>query len=313
MYCPKCGTEQTGGGKFCHKCGYKFANENGEQSNTDIKEIHNNMGNNTISNQKNNSKLKDKKVLLGIIIAGSIVIAASFLILLYGYTIKKHISNPKPTISKENQGIEDKLRSAIDLNLEAMEEEDLDKYMSTISIPSDEISSTEETLKKYFRNYDLKYAIEDFQVLTTDNDDAQVQVVQTTKKIQGLDFRDNRVTAIHHLKLINGQWKIFKTDTKNIEYINEQSNAQAQQGPTKNASLNQEQAVAIMQKIMPNGSFWYDHDETKGGVEYYVIRQVGKGTGTSPTVGWFYVGKKDGVAFKCNLADNTLIEIDTNK
>lgn len=78
------------------------------------------------------------------------------------------------------------------------------------------------------------------------------------------------------------------------------------------SSITEEQAVAIMQKIIPNGNFQYDNTASKDGVEYYVIRQVGKGAGTTLTVGWFYVSKKDGFAFKYNLADSTLAEIQEN-
>jgi hypothetical protein len=317
MYCPKCGTEQKAESKFCQKCGYNIANHSENNRSFNYGGVNDGANEHIINDKKQSSQVRNKRILCGSLILSSIVIA--IFLFLYKDNIKDYFFASKPAISnkdnkeeklkkeqpKEGQSKEEQLKEAININLNTLEQEDLKGYMATLIIPSDQTSQTKETYKKIFEDYDLKYTIENIKVLTTDNEDAQVEVVQLTKKLQGIDFADNRITAIHHLKQNNGQWKIFHTDLKNIEYIKENT-------VVNTTLITKEKALAIMQNIIPVGNFEYDHDDSKDGAQYYVIRQIGSGAGTIPTVGWFYVDKKDGTAFEWNLAENTLMPVSIN-
>lgn len=316
MYCLKCGAEQKTESKFCHKCGYNITNKSENNRSFNYGGANDGPSNHIVNDKEQSSQLRNKRILYGSLILISVLIAT--FLFLFKDNIKEYFFDSKPVISyKENKdnndNKEEQLKKTINLNLTTLEAEDLERHLATLIVPSDQISQTKETFKRLFEEFDLKYTIESIKVLTTDNEDAQVEVVQLTKKVQGLDFADNRVTAIHHLKQNNGQWKIFKTDAINIEYINENIKADTKETIKESVIfITKEQALAVMQNIIPSGSFEYESDDSKDGVDYYVIRQFGTGSGTIPTVGWFYVAKKDGTAFEWNLAEDTLMPISIN-
>lgn len=269
MYCPKCGAEQTNEGKFCYKCGSKIIRENEAEANINNNEIYTYVDDQNISSNKNDSKIKYKKSLIySIIVLVSVVILGTS-IFIYKYTISKDASSQNPLFSDSKESIEEQLKSVIKLNLKANQDENLDQYLSTVIIPDEQISQTEEAMTKLFNDYDLQYIIDDIKVLTTDNDDAQVQVVQTTKKLKGGAFRDNKVTVVHHLKKSKGQWKIFKSDTKNIEYFVEDelkvvinSNAQALQEENLDKYLSTmiltDEQTSQIKETMPKLFQYYD-------------------------------------------------------
>lgn len=109
----------------------------------------------------------------------------------------------------------------------------------------------------------------------------------------------------------NNNHKDISTSTPSKEVTNKLKNESNTN--TKQSDISKEKIIDIMKKANLNGSFEYDHDETKNGVDYYVIRQFGKGqNGATPTVGWFYLNKKTEEVFKYDLANNILVSIDAS-
>jgi hypothetical protein len=105
-------------------------------------------------------------------------------------------------------------------NLEAMEREDIKAYMATIHEASPGYALTEQVTAKAFDLYDLKYTVDELEVIEESKGEAKVKFMMTTKKIRGPEFRDNRIKGVHILKKSKGKWKIFKTVPDNIEYFN---------------------------------------------------------------------------------------------
>lgn len=121
---------------------------------------------------------------------------------------------------KEKAAIEELVKN----NAALFVKEDLVGYIATLDPESPEIADTKAMMAELFSKYDLKINIESVRVLKVNEDKADVEVDQVTEKVTGGDFRNNRVKIVHHLKKINGAWKIYGSDTIRIEYFDQSVN-----------------------------------------------------------------------------------------
>ena len=105
-------------------------------------------------------------------------------------------------------------------NIEAAEQEDIETYMTTIDKNSPSREQNRMLMEWIFDSYDLNYVIEEYEIVSIADDTARVKIIQTTTKVAGADFKDNRLTGVHILKKTEGQWKFFEIEINNIEYLN---------------------------------------------------------------------------------------------
>jgi hypothetical protein len=105
-------------------------------------------------------------------------------------------------------------------NINALNNEDLEGAMRTISPESASYDATREMTTQLFRDYDIKYTLESYKVLSITPEQAKVEIVQVTRNQNDMPFNDNRMTAIHELRPYQGQWKIYNTTIENIDYLN---------------------------------------------------------------------------------------------
>lgn len=130
---------------------------------------------------------------------------------------------------EESVSEEDKLKEEItDLlhdNLRALEEEDIEKYMSMIYKSADETlyNQTKEVLQISFEGFDLSYEITDIEFLSVSGQAIRARVSQTTKLVKGdrLNFQDNEMIMVHTFRQQDGQWKFYNSVTEDIRYLNE--------------------------------------------------------------------------------------------
>lgn len=114
---------------------------------------------------------------------------------------------------------EDAIKKVVQDNITAMNEENLDKYMATIDMNSSVAENTRDMLKNLFSVYDLKSEIQDIKVKNLTDTTADVECVQITKKINGPEFMNNKISILHHMKKINGEWKFSTSEVLNTEAI----------------------------------------------------------------------------------------------
>jgi len=105
-------------------------------------------------------------------------------------------------------------------NLKYAEEENLDGYLGTLLLTSENRDFTAEQAKSLFENEELDYKLISFKILELKDDTAEVKVIQTTKsKNQPSEsFRDSKVTSIHSMKRVEGFWKLSGTNVQKAEY-----------------------------------------------------------------------------------------------
>lgn len=118
--------------------------------------------------------------------------------------------------SKNDSAIEQLLRT----NVQCAQSEDRAGYMATIAPDSPIRGVTEKMLVQVFEMYDLRYDIESIEVLSNDGSKAAVRVVQTTRKLSGPAFRDNRVRMTSELHKIDGDWRLYNSKVEKIDYLN---------------------------------------------------------------------------------------------
>jgi len=121
----------------------------------------------------------------------------------------------------EDNDFEAAVRAALEENVRASEEEDLEAYMAGIhpDTPQELYDQTESLMVTIFENYDLEYSIEIGAITLMENGDARVEFVLTTTKLRGPEFRDNEVTGIFYLRLDDGMWKFVNQEITNIRYL----------------------------------------------------------------------------------------------
>lgn len=107
----------------------------------------------------------------------------------------------------------------VNANVDFMNQEDFDGVMSTIHPQSPSYEMTEKLVKKIFLVYDLNYKIEKLKVLEKNDNEAKVEFVQITTKLKGPDFKNNKTTGVHTLKMDDGSWKIFSTEVQDLEFL----------------------------------------------------------------------------------------------
>ena len=124
-----------------------------------------------------------------------------------------------PGCSREAETPNDPV-AVVQENIKAMNNEDLDKAMAMIDEQSASYDQTKQMAKKIFELYDLKYELDSLRVITQNDDEARVGCIQTTTKVRGPAFRDNRIDFVHTLRKVEGVWKIYNSKVVKIDYLN---------------------------------------------------------------------------------------------
>lgn len=101
-------------------------------------------------------------------------------------------------------------------NFKAMDEENISKYMKTVTGPRAGIADT--LLKELFRDYDVSYTVEDIKLLSVVDEIAQVKTVVVAKDEGGpKKYRDNRMVFLHKLRKEHGKWLISFSEVLEME------------------------------------------------------------------------------------------------
>jgi len=111
------------------------------------------------------------------------------------------------------------LIAVIKENIAATEAKDKDRVLKTIHKDCPQRRSTIQGMDYVFANFDMKFDLEQIEVLEVTGEDAKVYYMQTTKAVRGAGFAPTRASGIHLMKKEDGKWKIFKTEYLTNEEI----------------------------------------------------------------------------------------------
>jgi hypothetical protein len=130
------------------------------------------------------------------------------------------LGNPIKDLLAGQGSADAKILAVIQENVDAMNAEDIQRYMATIHPGSPSYQTTEQSLPQIFEYFDLKATVTDLAIVSRTSTEIQVSFTLTTVKLQGPAFRDNRIKGIFFLRQDNGQWKIYNQTIQNVEYLN---------------------------------------------------------------------------------------------
>lgn len=113
---------------------------------------------------------------------------------------------------EENAVPEDEeLFAVLEVNLEALTENDLDAYMATIHSESPLYDTTRTTIDQ-LSVYTLDMELFDLVVEEKSEEEATISYKQTTMKVDGPDFMNNETHGVHVLRPDDGTWKIYSSE-----------------------------------------------------------------------------------------------------
>ncbi|MBP0028470.1 hypothetical protein [Roseofilum sp. Guam] len=114
-----------------------------------------------------------------------------------------------------------KIQALLDENLNAINAENVERYMNTMHPDSPQWEITEQTVLYSIDLMDLRYEVNDWEIVEITGDKAQIMATQTTTKIGGdAQFRDNQLIILHTLKKYKGEWKFWTSEIQSIEFLN---------------------------------------------------------------------------------------------
>jgi hypothetical protein len=107
--------------------------------------------------------------------------------------------------------------SAVQENLRAMEQKNVEAVMATVHPQAAAYASTREMAQMMFEQVEVKYGLSDLKLVAATADEAKVSFKQSMEKTGGTgQFMDNIVHGLHILRLDHGKWKIHRTQALSV-------------------------------------------------------------------------------------------------
>ena len=107
----------------------------------------------------------------------------------------------------------------IEKNLQAAEREDFDAWLKTYHEKSRSCKARGSEMLECFRVYDMKYSLEQAEVLDRSDEEAKVLFIQINRTVSGPDNNDKKITGVHIMRKSYGKWKIYDTEIKKIQEL----------------------------------------------------------------------------------------------
>ncbi|WP_245762696.1 DUF2628 domain-containing protein [Psychrobacillus psychrotolerans] len=122
-----------------------------------------------------------------------------------------------------DSNIESEIIQVLEGNILALENENMDEYMSKVYTHAEQTTFAEikKMLSDIFEDFDLAYELRDFEFLSISEQEVKVRVTQITTLVEGENFRDNESIFIHTLKPQKEEWKFFDSEVESIKYLAE--------------------------------------------------------------------------------------------
>ncbi|MCD2346872.1 hypothetical protein [Clostridium guangxiense] len=124
----------------------------------------------------------------------------------------------------------DKIFDVLYKNIKAANDKKIDDYMSTFdSNDEDSYDKIKNDMLTSFNKYDVKYtlleATRSTKKKSTDpNKDTVIYFEETCIDTKHSDYNNSKIVGYYHLRLVNGEWKIFNIETTKTVKVDAQGN-----------------------------------------------------------------------------------------
>ncbi len=125
----------------------------------------------------------------------------------------------KPAAEEVSIQVANELRSVIRTNIHAWGSKNINLLRSTTHSESPLLETSDLMARYIFARFKLKYTVTKVTALKADEEEAEVEVHQTTEKEEGPAFRNNRAVVVHTLKKENGKWKMWSSEVTLLQFL----------------------------------------------------------------------------------------------
>ncbi|WP_310831766.1 copper amine oxidase N-terminal domain-containing protein [Paenibacillus pedocola] len=125
------------------------------------------------------------------------------------YSLPEGVLNAAVTVPQTDEAA---IKAVFAANIDFTNKEDLEGVQSTIDESSPAYEQNKVMAGQVFQAYDLQTVIESSKIIDYTGNEAAIYSVQTTKKLKGPQFQDNRTTMVTTLKKsADGKWKLVQS------------------------------------------------------------------------------------------------------
>jgi hypothetical protein len=146
------------------------------------------------------------------------------------------------------------------LNIAYMNTEDLEGVLTTYDPVAIDLEQTRANFESNFSNFDLKYELENMEIISLEKETASVKVTLKTTKIAGPAFDDNRTDLITFLNKVKGEWKVASTTDLKIDFMKDELKKEE---PVTLSAEDQKLVLAVIEK--------YRDTRVKGDLEAFKL------------------------------------------
>ena len=125
----------------------------------------------------------------------------------------------KPDENVVSPQVANELRAVIRTNIHAWGSKNINLLRSTTHTESPLLETSDLMARYIFARFKLKYTVTKVTALKADDEEAEVEVHQTTEKVDGPSFRNNRAVVVHTMKKENGKWKMWSSEVKLLQFL----------------------------------------------------------------------------------------------
>lgn len=118
-----------------------------------------------------------------------------------------------------NDPREDAARQVLDDQLAALQNEDLEGVLSTLHPDGPQYSQTRAMVEQVFALYDLEYDLENVELVDMSEEVVTLRVVQVTRRINGPELPDTRVTVVHTFRKDGDRLKLYESRAESSETL----------------------------------------------------------------------------------------------
>ncbi|WP_162551171.1 copper amine oxidase N-terminal domain-containing protein [Paenibacillus tepidiphilus] len=125
------------------------------------------------------------------------------------YSVPQNVLSATPAVPKE---AESAILAELELNYKYSNEENIDGLLADLTAGTAEYEQAKQLYSQIFQTYDLSYTLESAKIIDYTDSQAAVYVIQTTKKLKGPEFKNNRAASVMMLvKGEDGSWQLGPT------------------------------------------------------------------------------------------------------
>lgn len=114
---------------------------------------------------------------------------------------------------------DDAIKKLLRTHVQATNQENLSDLLATLDSTCSDYPKQAAMMPNIFDQFDLKYSLENFKVLSATENEAEVAITLCTEKIEGPTFRNNRVKQLLKINKTENGWQMCSGKMMTIQYL----------------------------------------------------------------------------------------------